>query len=540
MILEKIIALYEAKAAERKTTGWPSGSRFGACAAQLQMQQFPETFPTEALRPRALMTFEEGDRVEEWWTQAIEAVYPGRSGLPQSVFHVAVPLDAADVDRLLARGFRQARPREETTLTGEAYLAQGPAARDHRIWGEVREGFRPSAVREMDGRVKYRLAADRTTGFVLDPSARVLYAPTYVDRIIRHPEAGLVVIEAKSMSIAGFRRALLGDLGYRIRCQLAGFVSATGLPVCVLIHEKNAAHKLQLHYADKDERVRVQMTRLNGQSEVYFVDKGAVTSEAGQATDLLGDAEWERAAMWTPYEPTLVGAIQERIRRVLLFDGDPAKLYRETFFSFTCANCDGTGTQTLTRAERVPLKKAKPCDECGGTGQLDEVELGAMPCGYCQLALPSCWAKAGVRRELDTRPHLYIPRAAFAASGLTFVSPEGPLTAGPPAADQPPADAGMSPAPATSQEPIAGSSQKASPAEDQPLQPAEASTPTDGRVRADKQAGDGRRAASAAVVVDTPASEQRDDPDEGRSEPADSGSTPAAMAPPGQPKFLDW
>lgn len=501
MILEKVIALYQAKAATRRTTGWPSGSRWGACSATLQMQQYPERYPAERLRPRGLMVFEEGDRIESWWSEVIEAVYPGRSGLTQSVFHLPIPLDQGDIDGLMVRGFRPPMPREEQGVPPEA-----DAVPDHRLWGEVREGFRPSTIREEAKRVKVRMAADHRTGFVLDPAARVLYAPTIADRIILHPEAGLVCIEKKSMSTASFRRALLGNLGYTTRCQLAGLAQATGLPVCLLAYEKNASHLLEIHYSEKVARIRVQITKLNGQSEVFYVAKGSTLNEAGDAADLPGDAEWERAATWTPYEPALIEAIRERIKRVLLFDGDPAKLYREAGPSFACENCQGTGTQTLAKADGHPLKKAKACDECVG-GVLAEAELEAMPCGYCSLPVASCWKGAGIRLELTTRPHLYIERAAFEASGLVFHPPEEAASQG-------------------AMRPIGRETHRGG------ERNSEAPTQLSTEIAGVAGAAETHAPESGAVITPT-------DRPEGRPGPADSGSAPAATVTPKQ-GALDW
>ena len=44
---------------------------------------------------------------------------------------------------------------------------------------------------------------------------------------------------------------------------------------------------------------------------------------------------------------------------VVLFDGDPAMLQREYGPpSFTCSDCEGTGTQKFRKGTIVPLKKA--------------------------------------------------------------------------------------------------------------------------------------------------------------------------------------
>mgnify|MGYP001572486249 CR=1 FL=1 len=542
MILDAIRELYEDDAKDHIGRGNPTGSRWGACAAQSQLLRYPAVGKPEPPRPRQRMTWEMGDRVEAWWSSVIERAFPKSSGLAQEPMYFAVPIDASQVDGLARRialhGAEREKPRAERNPDG--------------LWGTVRAGFRPPSIVRAGDRIRLRVVArdpknamkPASLGFVLDPDARIIWAPSYVDRIWQDPTDGQPwLIEKKSMSNHAFRRAAMGDLGYGLRCQLAGTMAATNLPAVWLLYRKETSHTIEIIYSPTVDRTRVQITKLNGQSEVFFVTSpGQLTTEAGAPAAMPADLEWDDAAVWTPYEPGLLEAIRERIRRVLFFDGDRHSIYREYGPNFVCSVCDGTGVQTRAKNAKKLLKTPKPCEDCEG-GMLDAVDL-PWQCSYCPCVLSVCYPMATL--TLDMKPHYTITRAAFVVGGLTFVSPEGSLTARPPAADQPPADAGLSPAPAIPEckrgHDLVDHGGPGSRIDDLTTrcygdvdggpvvcgdtpggcqafienQSVEASRPADGRVRVDKQAGDGRHAASAAGV-------------EG---PGDAA--------PAQRKFLDW
>lgn len=432
MIIDAIRKLYEIDAEERIPRGNPSGSRFGTCAAQSQMLRYRTLSQPEAPRPRHRITWEEGDRVEAWWSDVIERAFPNRSGMAQEPFYFAVPLtDVAPGLQLeadvLVREFgrrielyhvQRALPRAERSPDG--------------IWGTVMPNFKPPFIREETHRIRIKPVPREpgggnkaaSLGFVLDPANGILYAPTYIDRILEHPDAGLSVIEKKSMSNAAFRRAAVGNMGYGMRCQAAGIVSATNLPIVWLCYRKETGHLLELIYTPKADRVRIEIRKLNGQAEVYFRKQTHPLDEErdDEPVDLPGDAEWDDASTWTPYDADYLDAIRMRIVRVLAFTGDLSTLYREYGPDFTCPTCDGTRVQTRRKNGRELLKHAKACEDCTD-GTLPEFEL-KFPCSYCPV-VHKCWEPAGHRLELDMKPHHYVAREAFLASGLTFVSPVG-------------------------------------------------------------------------------------------------------------------
>lgn len=424
MILDAIRKLYEADAEDHIGKGNPTGSRFGACAAQTQYLRFRALSNPEPPRPRHRITWEEGDRVEAWWSDVIERAFPNKSGLSQEPFYFPVVITAAEAEDYARR------------------IAL-PHADPHRIWGTARAGFDPPYIRPTadSGRVEIKLLArgpdgkPARLGFILDPLALVLWAPTYVDRILMHPEIGLCVLEKKSMSNAMFRRALVGNLGYGLRCQGAGLVKATGLPIVWLCYRKETGHLLEIVYTPDADRVRVEVRRLNGQVDVLYAkrildavdvdDEGDEDEVPGEIEGLPGDAEWDDAAVWTPYDAEYLDAISQRIRRVLSFTGDLDTVYREYGPSFVCPTCGGSKTQTHRKGSRKALKTPKRCAVCSPEGLVDSVELG-FPCSYCAV-VKTCWDKAGVVLTLDQRPHYTVQREAFERSGLTFVSPEGSL-----------------------------------------------------------------------------------------------------------------
>ncbi|MDP3767831.1 MAG: hypothetical protein Q8S13_07435, partial [Dehalococcoidia bacterium] len=94
--------------------------------------------------------------------------------------------------------------------------------------------------------------------------------------------------------------------------------------------------------------------------------------------------------------------------------------HREYGPSFVCARCGGNGTQTMAKGGREPLKKPKPCEDCGATGRLDEAEL-SFPCSYCSV-IGHCYPFA--KLTFDNKPHYTVKRSDWEASGITFTPPE--------------------------------------------------------------------------------------------------------------------
>ena len=127
MIIDAIRALYD-KAPE-KPKGNPTGSRFGRCCAQSQLLRYPEISKPTPFPVRSRMMFEEGDRIEAWWSEKINEAFPNKSGLAQEPFYFPVPIDTADVDRVrTAISLRD-------NLPGLA-----------RLWGTEVPAFRPPSI----------------------------------------------------------------------------------------------------------------------------------------------------------------------------------------------------------------------------------------------------------------------------------------------------------------------------------------------------------------------------------------------------------
>lgn len=433
MILAKIREIYERRAKERKPPkGNPTAHRFGKCAAQSQLLMHPDVSRPEPYQIRALMTMEEGDMIEKWWSEAIEEAFPRQSGLAQELFYFSIPVPAneAETIRLKIEG--------------------------RKLWGTVMPGFvRPWIKMGEDGRPKMRLAPrdprqplrPKPMGFVLDPKAGILYAPVYVDRIILHPAWNeLVVLEKKSMSSFQFRRAMLGNLSYEYRCQLAGTAEATGLKAaCFLLYKKDTAHLCELAYVQNADRVRVTLVLPNGTQEVYFAsaDMERLVTSDGKEMDIPHDLQWDGASTWVPFDASLLDAIRHRVRRVLLV-GEHGPWYREAGPDFrcsdclgqgelTCRNCNGTGVgKTSTTGRQCGRCKGtlkQKCEKCEGKGWFDEVALPQMPCVYCPVTRV-CYPFA--RLVVTDKPRYLVTRSDWIASGLTFHPPEGPAPVPPP------------------------------------------------------------------------------------------------------------
>jgi DNA-directed RNA polymerase subunit RPC12/RpoP len=191
----------------------------------------------------------------------------------------------------------------------------------------------------------------------------------------------------------------------------------------MLVAERKETHHLaELEYSRRITFRRLVISKLNGQSEEFFLHPEK------RDPDLPADADWDLAHVDNPFEEGHLAAIQENIRRVLLFDGDAGPgskdVHRQYGPDFHCETCGGKGLQVLAKGTRLPLKKgAKPCEDCGATGNLDRAELG-YPCSYCSV-VSTCYPMSSL--EIDARPHRYINRVEFGKSGLTFT--EGPYRA---------------------------------------------------------------------------------------------------------------
>lgn len=241
MILGAIRKLYEGDGS-RPSTGNPTGSRFGTCAAQLQLLRFPELSAPEPPSARRRINFEAGDRIEAWWGSVIERAFPNVSGLAQEPFYFPVPISGPDFDRL-----------------APACAMRQNAAGLARLWGTVIPGFAPPSVREHLGRLKVHLVArdrdgtaPRKLGFVLDPDGGpMLWAPTYVDRVIKHPEYGLRVLEKKMHRLTD---AILTPAGWIKAGDVAvgdTFIAVDGTRTRVTgVFPKSAAPLWRLRFSD--------------------------------------------------------------------------------------------------------------------------------------------------------------------------------------------------------------------------------------------------------------------------------------------------
>lgn len=466
MLIEKISALYQAKAEKRQQTGNPTGSRLGSCCAQMEFLAYPEKSRPEPFQPRAIMVFEDGDTFAEILDNQIKDVikqHPGMLwGLRETPMFFPVPLP----DSL--RGTQALDRIAEKFAAG--WKVPG------RLWGTVHPGFVPPRIYRREGSSRLTIRGIEQeingkplskTGAILDPDAKdaagerrpTVYLPVYVDGVLDDPNIGLTVVEKKSMSNFAFRRALLGNLDYQYRCQLAaatvGAEMANALWLCV---RKETHHLGEIMFVRGAERTLVRLRALSGELDAYLVtdaQKGWVVPEAGgEEQDFPGQATWDLGYSTTPWDPDVVQQMRDRALRVLLFDGDFSTVTREYGPDFRCPKCAGQGRREcglchgtgLSKAKtpkpcsrcmsepkegksdlRSPVRGHQRCVDCQGQGLLERVELGAFPCGYCSVAVPTCWAPTGVERVIDSRPHLFITRANWEQSGLTFTPPEPPV-----------------------------------------------------------------------------------------------------------------
>ena len=457
MIVEKISGLYEHDERRKASTGYPTGSRLGTCAAQLAMLRYPALTKPEVPQPRQIMTWDEGNRTEAWLAERLERAFPDMVGLRQEPMYGRVPLpEGWMVDELRRQIARRKGSPDGPNLWGTEYDERPFVPPSIRVDGAGRVKLRLLPCGSKCAGTDHAWGCKKKSGFILDPKCAdgpSVWVPTYLDFVVLHDTLGLVVVEAKSMSDFSFRRTLLGELDYGKRCQLAWMVEATGAPVVLIAYRKNTSHLAEVAYTQKADRVRVLIAKMNGQQEAFLVDQGQLRVEAtGEAAEIPADVLWERAEVWTPYDPAILAEIRARVLRVLF--AKPGGWFREYGPDFTCSTCAGTGMQTLAKTgARDPLKGGpKPCEDCGGVagrkakkgkgGEADEPEtvaapgcgflervlLPSFPCGYC-ATMATCWEAAGLETEITDKPRHYVSRTAYLASGLTFVPPEDPRAA---------------------------------------------------------------------------------------------------------------
>jgi hypothetical protein len=416
VIVDKLHAHFRAEAAKRRQTGNPTGSHLGACTAQLQQFLFPALTKPEPWQPRGAAVTEQGRWLEQWLADKIHGAFPGQWGLRQQAFYCPVPITADVLGAIgVAEGVGQVVDKIASRLRPDRYTRGG------LFWGWEIPGFehqRPKLTYDAT-RNRWRVraidpGAEFQPGVVLDRKQDPphVYLAVHIDGMIYHPEFGQILVEQKEMSNYAFRRAVLGELEYRYRCQLLAAVKATGVQHALWVFErKETCHQAEMLFLASGARTRVVLTQPNGTHEVFFVTdpkRGRVVAEKDGAgeQDLPAPGLWDVAEVWTPYSEADLRSVHERALRVLL--AEPRQWWREYGPDFRCrrcagrgerecGNCHGTGLQPktkgpkpCTRCARAPkdgkpdLRTAMPgrqrCAECVG-GLLDEVELG-FPCTY--------------------------------------------------------------------------------------------------------------------------------------------------------------
>ena len=451
MIVEGVRALYQQKAEKESGRGNPTGSKLGACTAQLQQMMWRDHLdvPPAPWQPRSVMTVEMGRLLGEWMAGIVGQSFPGLFGLKEQPFYLPIPypdgIKPDEVERVF--GLR---------------VGERLANNSRRLWGTLlgpKDRFTPPKVEILKGGqlkttgISLGNPQKDWRGLVLEPRKRMLWTPVFVDGVLNHPEHGLAVVEDKTMSTPAFRRALLGRMDYGYRAQLLAAVKATGFDLAVwLCLRKETAHWAEITFLRKHAGVRVDLIRTSGVRESYIVadaDKGILVPAEGEAKgrdlNLLDaieinkrDATWDTALVWSPFEEgALLEQMYQRAWRVVLSTADRGaegwlREYGPEFAcrkcagegKLTCRQCHGTGVTPKLRKPCGPCGGAMtlPCEPCKGTGQLEEAEL-PWQCSYCSVN-ENCWGKAGVRLEVDSRPHYLVRRDAYLASGLGFVPPE--------------------------------------------------------------------------------------------------------------------
>ena len=480
MIVDQIRARAEKEAARRKPSMSPSGSQAGACAAALQQAQFPWLTHPAPWHPRGILVVQQGNVFEQWINHMIREAYPGLWGLEQQPFYYPVPLPDSTMMRAI-EGRLRAHERD--------FPKDGPAT-PRRFWGWPIDDFSPPKVEKIGDR-RFRIRGLRKPtpvepahatcirlddvrpdtippSIVLDRTNGIVYVTVKIDGVIDHPTLGMTVVEQKQMSNFAFRRAVLGNMEYRYRCQLMAEIVASGQPSALWVcTRKETMHMCEIGFRRDETTTSITFTAPTGQTAGYVVADplkqtlrratDGPTSDDGTAPEpisFLGDSEWETAQVWTPFDETTRADVDARILRVLLADGET--WYREYGPDFTCPKCLGRGRRPCkpcqgsgtTFAKRktgtVPVPCAKcakvdaatysgqlgwqRCQLCGATGQLAETTLPAYPCGYC-ATVDYCYGSAGVALKFEKgKPTYPITAEAFRASGITFHPPEPRVT----------------------------------------------------------------------------------------------------------------
>lgn len=445
MIADRIFRHYEGDPRRKASSGYPTGSRLGNCTAQLQQARFPSLTKPDIPQPRAVMVWDEGNRTEEWLGSLLNKVFPGAVSLRQTPVYFPVSLpEPWMVDDIEAQ-----------------IRARSPVER--RIWGTVAErAFKPPRVETgANGKPilrglllcrpgcregKHEWGCPAMQGFILDrhQPEPCVWVPSFIDFAASLPDVGPAIIECKSMSNFAFRRAVTGQLDIGKRAQLAGYVAATGIAVVLVGYRKETSHTLDLVFAKAVDRLRITITLMNGQHQSFVQEKDIlVDATTGEATEFPGDAMWDHAEVWTPFDPQLLEQRKEHVRKVLL--AKPMAIHewaREAGPDFACAKCHGVGKrvcghckgigQVASKAKKT-MGQMRPCGYCAGghtdcsycegQGMLEETDL-QFPCSYC-ASVRFCWPFATA--TIDTKPHYRVTREDYIKSGLTFTRPEAPV-----------------------------------------------------------------------------------------------------------------
>lgn len=434
MLLTRVLDHYESDDKEMKRrrqpgSGNPTGSAFGKCAAQMVLLRYKAFGKPEEYRARAVINFEEGDRIEAWLKATFETLIPGLVGSAQGLTYLDVDLTDEEVAAL--------RPH-----------IGGDWGDPHRIWGEIRHDFAGGRPRINEQGKLVARQLNPKAGFILDPTKKKLWAPIYVDFAVKTDDLGHAIVEIKSVSDGTFRRALLGELDVTKKAQAAGIVEATGLPFVLLMYRKMTGHLLEIAYLPAGQReVRVRITRHNRMIDEYRVPVGTdtVLTPEGQPTHLPPDDDWTIGEVWTPHDPALLAEIRQRIKTVLLWRPGDA-LPREAGPSFHCLKCSGRGEKVCGQCHGTGVtaklkkacgpcggKKTAACEACAGAGQLDEAPLPPMPCSYCPVKATACYGEPLVATGIEEAfrlevaegraPKWIVKREAWEKAGLSFVTP---------------------------------------------------------------------------------------------------------------------
>lgn len=405
MLVDRVLADLDAPDEDDQRGNGVRGSRLGRCGRQSAYMMWPDAFPPEPLPGRTKLVFAFGDMIHEMVRRQFRRVCPGQWGMEEERFHFKVPLTerVAKAALLLLRE-RHGGLRGMVQDRGEVITY----TKDHHHGDRVAETLMP-----------------HKRGLWLDLAEPALYVPLHVDGIADAGEFGLAPTEIKSMTTAGFRFALAGKVDYAYRVQMAVAVDGTDTDAVLYVAvRKDTCHLLEVVYSRKVDKISVTFTK-QGQMLRHLT---AVAAEDAEGTTPADD--WEAALVQHPFEPELLDEARARVRRILM--STPTQLApREHGPSFTCGRCDGTGTQTKQKRGGLPLKKAKPCEDCEvsdgttvltagtPTGQLKEAEL-PWQCRYCAF-IHHCWGELQPRLSFDRefKPHFWVTRRAFDASGIT-------------------------------------------------------------------------------------------------------------------------